>query len=130
MPILEQIPQAANDIMKLADDLIRWSDDEHNTDIDIFPLSKKMSPEKFYALAENDDYFKDALSYALHCIGSRRFHLAACGLLDKAVVMATLGLYNPAYKNLVKDLRAKDDVDAYRQIRVIEIPRFTKEENE
>lgn len=86
---------------RLGDELMVWSEDEDVYSIEDFPLSKSMSPNKFYKIADTNDYFAGCLDVALQTIGSRLQRGWRDKTLDREYVMRILPLYNIQFKDLV-----------------------------
>lgn len=61
----------------LADELVTWALGNTNSTIEDFPLSKRMAPRRFYAMAlpnkngEINEYFASALEFSRYVIGSK-----------------------------------------------------------
>ena len=87
--------KAQND---LADEFVEWSYRNDSFAIEDFPLSKKMSPTYFYALAFQNEYFLHALDIAKHNIGSRLMSCWRNKTLDREYALKMFPLYNKKYK--------------------------------
>jgi len=86
---------------KYGDEMIVWSEDEDVYRLEDFPLSKSMSPNKFYKIADTNDYFAECLDIATQTIGSRLQRSWQDGTIDRDFAMRILPLYNSHFKSLV-----------------------------
>ena len=57
-----KIPKLEEEIIKLSDEMVEWTYiNKTLINLDKFPLSKRLSPYRFYKLAENNPYFEEAI---------------------------------------------------------------------
>lgn len=63
---------------RLGNEMMEWADLDDSFVLDAFPLKKRMSPPKFYKMAEQNPYFAECLSYAKSRIGER-YHKGLAG---------------------------------------------------
>ena len=105
MFILGKEPENEQEYCDLANALIAWAKKETSHNINDFPLSLLIPPNRFSEYAKQSDYFKRGLLIALQLIGARREQLAHEGRLNRQIVMATMPLYDLDYKQLVLNLR-------------------------
>jgi hypothetical protein len=63
---------------RLANEMMDWADLDDSFVLDSFPVMKRMSPIKFYKMAEKNTYFAECLSYAKSRIGER-YHRGLAG---------------------------------------------------
>lgn len=97
---------------ELADDMIEWSKLETSLVIEDYPLSKNISPYKFFKLALNNEYFDEALQFARAMIASRSYKKAVNREVDGSMVMKMMPLYNPEYREF---LREKSAIEGSKQ---------------
>jgi hypothetical protein len=87
---------------RLADEMIVWiENNEKVLDLDLFPLSKHLSPYRFYKEAVHNPYLDEALECCRYIISSRIqagwFHKQ----LDSTACRELLPQYNKAYRDWV-----------------------------
>jgi len=56
---------------EIANDLMDWADIDDSRLLDSFPLSRRLSPRRFYKMAEKNAYFAECLEYAKAKLGER-----------------------------------------------------------
>ena len=84
------IPYNPQDIKKLGNEMINWAyDNEDVVNLDLFPLSKRMNPWRFYRVARKNPDFAECLDVARYIISTRieagwlnrKFEPSACKVL-------------------------------------------------
>ncbi len=93
---LVDIPRHPDEIKKLADQLTAWSLYVESFFIEEFPLLNNYSVKRFFNLANQDDYFANALDNAKHVIGIRRESAAAKS--NPQIYMKYIATYNDRYR--------------------------------
>lgn len=112
-PYLSKPPKDEASQNKLGDALREWVKSEDVFAIEDFPISLSMSPNRFYKLAETNEYFADCLDIARKTIGSRLQRGWRERTLDKDYVLRILLLYNDEYKKITLDkMRVIEDSKA------------------
>lgn len=91
-------PQSEEEYRALADALVKWAGKEDALNIDEFPLGLKIPAHLFREFGKKSDYFDRAFDISLRLIGCRREKLVHEGKMDRNIVMATMPLYDPEYK--------------------------------
>ena len=86
---------------KLANEMILWAKENNVTDLDLFPLSKNLSPYRFYRIANKNPDFEEALEIAQYFIGSRLKEGWKSREMDASYAKEMLPEYNKAYRDWV-----------------------------
>lgn len=87
---------------KLATEMIRWVHEHPNeVDLDLYPLSKNLSPYRFYKIAKTNPDFAEALEVAQYLISSRIKAGWRSREMDTIYAKEMLPEYNKAYREWV-----------------------------
>ena len=97
------IPKDTNSQNSLANQLVDWTFANPSLDLDLFPLSLKMSPYKFFKLADTNPYFAEALDIARHMVGTRIKKGWAYRDIDAKYSQEMLPEYNQAYRERINE---------------------------
>ena len=103
------LPETKEDIHALANELVEWSKKDDVLNFDDFALDKFFLPDELYKLTESNEYFFKAYNMGLRAIGNRLERLAFMGKLDKTLVLATMPLYSPDYREWLLKLKLKEE---------------------
>ena len=87
---------------KLADELIEWAYNNEVIDLDLFPLSKRLSPYRFYKISQSNPYLEEALEVAKYIISSRLKKGWADRSIDASYAKEMLPEYNQTYRDWVR----------------------------
>jgi hypothetical protein len=88
---------------RLADEMIIWiENNEKVLDLDLFPLSKHLSPYRFYKEAVHNPYLDEALEVCRYIISSRIQAGWFNKQLDPGACKEILPQYNKAYRDWVR----------------------------
>lgn len=94
-------PQEIEKQNKLVNEMLIWAQKNDSLCLEDFPISKSIAPTRFYACAQDNDYFADALDLARYTISSRLQLGLRDRTLDKNYVLRLLPIYNQEYKFLM-----------------------------
>jgi len=94
-------PQEIEKQNELVNEMLIWAQKNDSLCLEDFPISKNMAPTRFYACAQDNDYFADALDLARYTISSRLQLGLRDRTLDKNYVLRLLPIYNQEYKFLM-----------------------------
>ena len=94
-------PQEIEKQNKLVNEMLIWAQKNDSLCLEDFPISKNMATTRFYACAQDNDYFADALDLARYTISSRLQLGLRNRTLDKNYVLRLLPIYNQEYKFLM-----------------------------
>ncbi len=108
-PLFGKEPETEEEFQALGNTLVLWAEKESSLNIDEFPLSHRILPEKLKEFAKKSDYFDRALQFALSVIGTRRERLAMEGKINQRIVLATMPLYDSTYKNWILNLKNPEE---------------------
>jgi hypothetical protein len=85
----------------LADEMLVYVDETQILDLDKFPNKLKMSPYRFYKVAESNEYFAEALECAQYIISARIKDGWIHKDFDSKACSELLPEYNQAYRDWV-----------------------------
>lgn len=109
-PYLTRPPKTEEAQNILGDEMRQWVVGEETFCLEAFPISKSMSPSRFFKIAESNEYFAECLDFARNVIGIRLQDGWRLRTLDKDYVLRILLLYNTEYKKLTLDkMRVVED---------------------
>jgi len=97
-PFMHYPPRDTLSQNALADEMVVWSKRDDSINIAAFPISKNINPYRFYKLAEQNDYFKEALQLAKYTIGSRLNKEWHDEKIGSDYAKSFIGIYDPEYK--------------------------------
>ena len=94
---LGKMPHGTEDQNILADELIEWALKEDSLLLERFPLSKKISPYRFFRLCKSgkNDYLTRALEFARAACSVRQ--IEGDHKIDTSIVLKLLRVYNTEY---------------------------------
>lgn len=100
---LTPIPKEEQEIIELANELVSWSLLPTSFEIERFPLSRRMSPYRFFRI--ESEYMQDAIVFSRYAIAAR---LQECWRnedngIDKGYAEKMLALYSPEYRAFVQE---------------------------
>lgn len=126
-PYLNTPPTALEAQNVMADEMIRWVKSNDVFLLDSFPIALSIAPCRFYALANNNEYFADALNYSRHLIAERMIKMWVKKELDKELVTRLLPIYHQEFREyMMLKIRtsemAKEDAKQKIQVTYEAIP--------
>ena len=96
------IPKDRNSQRFLGNEMLFYVNETKTIDLDEFPNSLRMSPYRFYKLAEKSEYFAESLECARYIISSRIKKGWMFKQLDSKACAELLPEYNQAYREWVR----------------------------
>jgi len=85
---------------ELANEMLRFVNNDTVLTLDSFPVSKSMAPTHFYKLADDNDYFALCLELAKATLSDRLIYGWHHGRFQKDFVLRILPFYNKEYKEM------------------------------
>ena len=104
-----QPPTDPEEQNKLIQEMVDWAmQDETALDPEKFPILKRISPFKFYRLADSNEFFAEGLALAKYIIGVRLKELARERKLDKDYLFHFLQFCNPEFKAFMREKKGME----------------------
>ena len=105
--IIHEVPKDEADQNDLANEVIKWSLLEESLFLEEFPLSKKISPYRFFQFAKNqkNPYFTNAVEFARAVLSVKMQKGVINKKLDREFILRLLPIYNLEYKEFLMEQR-------------------------
>lgn len=98
-----KVPKDTPTINQYADEMVEWFySNKTAVNLDKFPLSKRLSPFRFYKLAENNPYFEEALEVCRYLISDHIQDGWSSKELDSSFCKEMLPKYDKDYKEWIR----------------------------
>lgn len=115
-PSIQKAPENEEEQNKLAEEMLQWLyQNPQEIKLEAFPLSKWISPYKFFRIGETNDYFNNALNLARREIGARIQERLGD---NPQYLMRMLPLYHDEFQAWEMRKQQQDTVNAKRDVYV------------
>lgn len=121
--VLTQIPKTEKEQNELGHEAVEFALQESTIALADFPVSKLMSPYKFFKLCENNTYFAECIDIANGIISARLRKVAYVENPD-SYVWKMLPIHDRKFKESIMEMRGNDKVQQANEQKIVVIERF------